>query len=71
MNDIKDRIKYLVDILNKANIEYYINDNPTLTDNEFDSLLDELIKLEEKYPELKLEDSPTSKVGTKVISEFI
>jgi DNA ligase (NAD+) len=70
MNDIKDRIKYLVDILNKANIEYYINDNPTLTDNEFDSLLDELIKLEEKYPELKLEDSPTSKVGTKVISEF-
>ncbi len=70
MNDIKDRIKYLVDILNKANIEYYINDNPTLTDNEFDSLLDELIKLEEKYPEFKLEDSPTSKVGTKVISEF-
>ena len=69
-NDIKERIKYLVDILNKANIEYYINDNPTLTDNEFDSLLDELIKLEEKYPEYKLDNSPTSKVGTTVISEF-
>ncbi len=70
MEDIKARIKYLTDTLNQANIEYYINDNPTLTDNEYDSLLDELIKLEEKYPEFKLEDSPTSKVGTKVISEF-
>ena len=70
MEDIKTRIKYLTDVLNQANVEYYINDNPTLTDNEFDSLLDELIKLEEKYPEYKLSDSPTSKVGTKVISEF-
>ena len=68
--DIKGRIKYLVDILNEANVEYYVNDNPTLTDNEFDSLLDELIKLEEKYPEYKLDNSPTSKVGTTVISEF-
>ena len=68
--DIKERIKYLVETLNKANIEYYVNDNPTLTDNEFDSLLDELIKLEEKYPEYKLNNSPTSKVGTTVISEF-
>ena len=68
--DIKERIKYLVDVLNEANIEYYVNDNPTLTDNEFDSLLDELIKLEEKYPEYKLDNSPTSKVGTTVISEF-
>lgn len=68
--DIKERIEYLVNILNEANIEYYVNDNPTLTDNEFDSLLDELIKLEEKYPEYKLDNSPTSKVGTTVISEF-
>ena len=68
--DIKERIKYLVDVLNEANVEYYVNDNPTLTDNEFDSLLDELIKLEEKYPEYKLDNSPTSKVGTTVISEF-
>ena len=68
--EIKERIEYLVNLLNKANIEYYINDNPTLTDNEFDSLLDELIKLEEKYPEYKLDNSPTSKVGTTVISEF-
>ena len=66
----EERIKYLCEILNKANREYYIDDNPTMTDNEFDSLLDELIKLEKKYPEYKLDNSPTSKVGTTVISAF-
>ena len=66
----KARIEWLVETLNKANIEYYINDNPTLTDNEYDSLLDELFKLEEKYPEYKLKESPTESVGTKVVSEF-
>src|SRR5574344_1393619 len=69
-NNPQERIKYLVTFLNKANVEYYINDNPTLTDNEFDSLLDELIKLEKTYPEYKLANSPTSKVGSTVISEF-
>lgn len=68
--DIKERIEYLVKTLNEANIEYYVNDNPTLSDNEFDSLLDELAKLEEKYPEYKLDNSPTSNVGTSVISAF-
>ena len=66
----EERIKYLTELLNQANLEYYINDNPTLSDNEFDSLLDELIKLEEKYPEYKQDNSPTSKVGTVVLSEF-
>src|SRR5574344_727285 len=69
-NNPQERIKYLVTLLNKANNEYYINDNPTLTDNEFDSLIDELNKLEKKYPEYKLDNSPTSKVGSTVISEF-
>ena len=35
----QERIKQLVETLNKANVEYYLNDNPTLTDNEYDSLL--------------------------------
>ena len=48
---IQEKIKELVDKLNQANYEYYVKDNPTLTDNEFDSLLNELIKLEEQYPE--------------------
>lgn len=68
--DIKKRIEYLTDTLNKANVLYYVNDNPTLTDNEYDSLMDELIKLEAKYPEFKLSNSPTSKVGNEVIAEF-
>ena len=68
--NIPERIKYLCEVLNKANVEYYVNDNPTLTDNEYDSLMDELIKLEKDYPEYKLNNSPTSKVGNEVIAEF-
>lgn len=67
---MKERIKYLVDILNKANYEYYILDNPTLSDQEFDSLLHELIDLENKYSEFKLPDSPTERIGTKIDSEL-
>lgn len=66
----KERIKELVSTLNKANVEYYLNDNPTLTDNEYDSLLMELFKLEEEYPEYKLPESPTSSVGTKILDSF-
>lgn len=68
--EAKTRIEYLVELLNKANKEYYLEDNPTLTDTEYDSLMDELIKLEEKYPEYKLENTPTEHVGASVIAEF-
>lgn len=64
------RIKELVKLLNQANKEYYLADNPTLTDNEYDSLLAELFRLEAKYPEFKQPDSPTQSVGTQIISEF-
>lgn len=66
----KERIAELVSTLNKANVEYYLNDNPTLTDNEYDSLLMELFKLEDEYPEYKLPESPTSNVGTKILDSF-
>lgn len=66
----KERIEELVSTLNKANVEYYLHDNPTLTDNEYDSLLMELFKLEEEYPEYKLPESPTSSVGTKILDSF-
>lgn len=66
----KERIKELVDTLNKANVEYFLNDNPTLTDNEYDSLLMELFRLEEEYPEYKLPESPTTSVGSKVLDSF-
>ncbi len=67
---MQERIKELVEILNRANVEYYMNDDPFLSDNEYDSLLNELIKLEEEHPEFILPDSPTQKVATKVISGF-
>ncbi len=67
---MKERIDFLVDLLNKASYEYYILDNPSITDQEYDNMLDELIKLEEKYPSYKRDDSPTSRVGSIVSDEF-
>ena len=61
--EIKERIEQLVKILNQANREYYENDNPTLSDNEYDALMDELIHLENDHPEYVLDDTPTKKVG--------
>lgn len=66
----KERIIELVNILNKANEEYYILDNPTLTDREYDRYMQELIMLEKRYPEYKLDNTPTEHVGTKVSSKF-
>jgi len=67
---MEKRIDELVEILQKANYEYYVLNNPTLTDQEFDKYLRELIELEEKYPDLKRADSPTLKVGGEVASKF-
>jgi len=71
MQDKKIRIDELVTLLNKYNYEYYILDKPSVTDAEYDRLMQELMKLEEKYPELKREDSPTSRVGSEVTSKFL
>lgn len=65
-----ERIDELTKLLNKANYEYYVLDNPTITDQEYDSLIRELIILEEKYPEYKRKDSPTQRVGGEVIDSF-
>ena len=67
---IESRMKELINILNEANHNYYVLDNPTITDQEYDKYLRELINLEEKYPELKQPSSPTSRVGGEVIDEF-
>lgn len=67
---IDKRIDELIKKLNQANYEYYILDNPTITDQEYDSMMDELIKLETNHPDLVRSDSPTLKVGGQVISEF-
>lgn len=68
--DVKERINTLVDIINEANYNYHVLDNPTITDQEYDKYLRELYTLEEKYPELIRDDSPTKKVGGEVIEGF-
>ena len=67
---MKERIDELVEILNEANYNYHVLDNPTITDQEFDKLLRELFILEEKYPELVRDDSPTHRVGGVILEEF-
>ena len=64
------RVEELTKIINEANYNYYILDNPTITDQEFDKYLRELIELEMEYPDLKKDDSPTVRVGGDVISSF-
>lgn len=68
--DIKERIEYLRKLLNEANYEYYVLDNPTLTDQEFDKYLRELEVLENNHPEFDSPLSPTKKVGGEVIDRF-
>ena len=70
MENIKNRIDELIEYINKASYEYYVLDNPTITDQEYDDYYNELLFLEEKYPTLKREDSPTLRVGGKVLDKF-
>lgn len=67
---MQERILQLVKILNEANYNYHVLDNPTITDQEYDKYLKELYELEEKYPEYILEDSPTKKIGGEVLEKF-
>ena len=66
-----ERYNELVDLLNRANYEYHVLDNATtLTDEEYDNYLREIYEIEEKYPEWKREDSPTTKVGGVILDKF-
>lgn len=67
---MKERIYELRKLLNKYNYEYYVLDNPTVSDYEYDSKLRELIELEEKYPECYDANSPTQRVGGMVVETF-
>ncbi len=74
MNDdyskIKTRANVLRRILNQANHEYYTLDDPKLLDSEYDQLFRELISVEQKHPELLIDDSPTQRVGSKILDFF-
>ena len=70
MNDIEQKMEELINIINKASNEYYVDDNPSITDQEYDDYYRQLLTLEEKYPKLKKEASPTLRVGGKVLEKF-
>lgn len=62
--EIQERIEFLKDEINKSNYKYYVEDNPYLSDFEYDQMFAELKELENKYPEFKTPDSPTQRVGS-------
>jgi len=66
----KFRVNELKTLLNKYNYEYYVLDKPSVSDQEYDALLHELINLEDNFPELKTNDSPSNRVGGMVLDKF-
>jgi len=66
----KEKIEEIKKLLNQYSYEYYVLDNPSATDYEFDLLMQELIKLENENPNLKTLDSPTQRVGGEVGEKF-
>ena len=68
--DPKQRVEELTKLLERYNYEYYVNDNPSVSDAEYDRLMQELIAIEEAHPELRSPLSPTQRVGGIVQNEF-
>ena len=64
------RMNELVALLNRYATEYYTSDNPSVSDSEYDRLYHELVELEAAYPDQVLADSPTHRVGGKVLDGF-
>ena len=69
-NEAKNRVEFLSNEINFHNDRYYNQDDPIISDYEYDAMLAELEKLEEQYPQLKKEDSPTNRVGGKASDKF-
>jgi len=67
---MKDRMSELVSLLNRYAHEYYTKDAPSVSDSEYDQLYRELVSLEEQYPDEILPESPTHRVGGKVLDGF-
>jgi DNA ligase (NAD+) len=65
-----DKIKELTEQLNRHNYNYYVLDNPTISDYDFDKMLEELTRLEKEYPEFIQQDSPTQRVGGEITKQF-
>jgi DNA ligase (NAD+) len=66
----QERIINLTKVLNQHNYNYYVLNNPTISDFEFDKMLEELADLEKRFPEFRQPDSPTLRVGSDISNEF-
>lgn len=66
----QERIINLTKVLNQHNYNYYVLNNPTISDFEFDKMLEELADLEKRFPEFRQPDSPTMRVGSDISNEF-
>lgn len=70
MAELQTRVEMLHKLLNQYSYEYYVQDNPSVPDSEYDKLLHELIDIEAEHPELRSPDSPTIRVGGSAQSTF-
>ncbi len=64
------QMRQLIQLLSQHNHAYYVMDQPTIEDSEYDQLFHQLKALEQQYPELKQSDTPTNTVGAKALSKF-
>ncbi|MCB5239870.1 NAD-dependent DNA ligase LigA [Niallia alba] len=69
-NLAEKRVKELHNLLNQYGYEYYVLDNPSVPDAEYDALLNELIRLEEQFPSLKTNESPSQRIGGEILDMF-
>ena len=67
---MNERMKELVELLNRYATEYYTSDNPSVSDSEYDRLYRELVELEKAHPDHVLPESPTHRVGGKILDGF-
>ena len=70
LDALREKAKELRRQIETANYNYYVLDNPTISDAEYDRLMRELEQLETAYPELRTPDSPTQRVGAQPLDEF-
>ncbi|SDN36628.1 NAD-dependent DNA ligase LigA [Acetanaerobacterium elongatum] len=70
LNAAKQRVAEIKPLLEEYAYQYYVMDNPTVSDFEYDKLLHELIDIEQQYPELLTPDSPSQRVGGKALNTF-
>src|SRR6056297_2183178 len=69
-NEARREVEKLSELLHRYQREYYVEGRPSVSDFEYDRLFDRLAELESQYPDLKLSDSPTQRVGSDLTETF-